>query len=199
MANAILNFHFDYLNTSLKEIETDECRWRWRQWWLPSFIWSHCVSLCLASNKLMKIITGWDRFSARRVIARGFKSEQGNLTRVRILIQLPRSSYEFISLCWFLFETTLIQLSWWAVRPQGTPCGWWLKKPLDYNGFRLDDDGEIDVDGSIYDDDVTPVWVHDDRVVGNYASILHRKRLSRVSGSLLCALDLQYAHIQKKN
>ena len=74
-----------------------------------------------------------------------------------------------------------------------------VEKPLDYNGFRPDDDGEIDVDGSIYDDDVAPVWVHDDRVVGNYASILHRKRLSRVSGSLLCALDLQYAHIQKKN
>ena len=73
-----------------------------------------------------------------------------------------------------------------------------VEKPLDYNGFGPDD-GEIDVDGSIYDDDVTPVWVHDDRVVGNYASILHRKRLSRVSGSLLCALDLQYAHIQKKN
>ena len=155
------------------------------------------MSLCLASNKLMKIITGSDRFSARRVIARGFKSKRGNLTRVRILIQLPRSSYEFIPLRWFLFETTLIQLSWWAVRPLGTPCGWKTEKPLDYNGFRPDDDGEVDVDGSGYDDDAAPVWGHDDRVVGNYASILHRKRLSRVSGSLLCALDLQYAHIQK--
>ena len=74
-----------------------------------------------------------------------------------------------------------------------------VEKPLDYNGFRPDDDGEVDVDGSIYDDDVAPVWVHDDRVVGNYASTFHRKLLSRVSGSLLCALDLQYAHIQKKN
>ena len=74
-----------------------------------------------------------------------------------------------------------------------------VEKTLDYDGFRPEADGEVDVDGSIYDDDVAPVWVHDDRVVGNYASILHRKRLSRVSGSLLCALDLQYAHIQKKN
>ena len=31
-----------------------------------------------------------------------------------------------------------------------------VEKPLDYNGFGPDD-GEIDVDGSIYDDDVTPV------------------------------------------
>ena len=67
-----------------------------------------------------------------------------------------------------------------------------VEKTLDYDGFRPEADGEVD-------DDVAPVWVHDDRVVGNYASILHRKRLSRVSGSLLCALDLQYAHIQKKN
>ena len=72
-----------------------------------------------------------------------------------------------------------------------------VEKPLD--GFRPDDDGEVDVDGSGYDDDAAPVWGHDDRVVGNYASTFHRKLLSRVSGSLLCALDLQYAHIQKKN
>ena len=32
-----------------------------------------------------------------------------------------------------------------------------VEKPLDYNGFRPDDDGEIDVDGSIHDDDVAPV------------------------------------------
>ena len=30
-----------------------------------------------------------------------------------------------------------------------------VEKPLD--GFRPDDDGEVDVDGSIYDDDVAPV------------------------------------------
>ena len=31
-----------------------------------------------------------------------------------------------------------------------------VEKPLDYNGFGPDD-GEIDVDGNIYDDDVAPV------------------------------------------
>ena len=32
-----------------------------------------------------------------------------------------------------------------------------VEKPLDYNGFKPDDVGEVDVDGIIYDDDVAPV------------------------------------------
>lgn len=32
-----------------------------------------------------------------------------------------------------------------------------VEKPLDYNGFRSDDDDDGEVDGSIYDDDVAPV------------------------------------------